>query len=447
MAEVDSLEIAIKAQATQANNALDKLVNNLTRLSNSLMSVNTSGLNGLSNGVAKLSNAMAGISTVKTADFTRVASGITKISSIDTANLNRSASAIGMLGKALTPLTASGASDRVTALAKAISQLGYKSSTKAIDNIPKLAKAMKQLITTLSGAPKVSQNLIDMTNALAQFARTGSSGGNAAKALANNFTSFGSTAVKAKKHTFSLASAFGKLYASYWLLIRGAGKLKEAINISSALTEVQNVVVNTFGQYTDSLEKFSKNAIQQYGISELTAKQTASRYQAMGIAMGVPIQKMSDMSIALTKLSADMASFYNVEQSQVQQNLQSIFTGETEPMRKYGIDLTNATLKEWALKEGLDADISSMTQMEKTMLRYQYVMQNTANVQGDFARTSQNWANQLRILREQFKALGAVWGNAFINMLKPLVKALNTARQGVSNLSQTVLNPLGVIFG
>jgi hypothetical protein len=447
MAEVDSLEIAIKAQATQANNALDKLVNNLTRLSNSLMSVNTSGLNGLSNGVTKLSNAMAGISTVKTADFTRVANGITKISSIDTANLNRSASAIGMLGKALTPLTASGASDRVTALAKAISQLGYKSSTKAIDNIPKLAKAMKQLITTLSGAPKVSQNLIDMTNALAQFARTGASGGNAAKALANNFTSFGSTAVKAKKHTFSLASAFGKLYASYWLLIRGAGKLKEAINISSALTEVQNVVVNTFGQYTDSLEKFSKNAIQQYGISELTAKQTASRYQAMGIAMGVPIQKMSDMSIALTKLSADMASFYNVEQSQVQQNLQSIFTGETEPMRKYGIDLTNATLKEWALKEGLDADISSMTQMEKTMLRYQYVMQNTANVQGDFARTADTWANQLRILREQFKALGAIWGNAFINMLKPLVKALNTAMQAVIKFSETVVNALGVIFG
>lgn len=447
MAEIDSLEISIKAQATQANNALDKLVNNLTRLSNSLMSVNTSGLNGLSNGVARLSNAMAGISTVKTADFTRVASGITKISSIDTANLNRSASAIGMLGKALTPLTASGAPDRVTALAKAISQLGYKSSTKAIDNIPKLAKAMKQLITTLSGAPKVSQNLIDMTNALAQFARTGASGGNAAKALANNFTSFGSTAVKAKKHTFSLASAFGKLYASYWLLIRGAGKLKEAINISSALTEVQNVVVNTFGQYTDSLEKFSKNAIQQYGISELTAKQTASRYQAMGIAMGVPIQKMSDMSIALTKLSADMASFYNVEQSQVQQNLQSIFTGETEPMRKYGIDLTNATLKEWALKEGLDADISSMTQMEKTMLRYQYVMQNTANVQGDFARTADTWANQLRILREQFKALGAIWGNAFINMLKPLVKALNTAMQAVIKFSETVVNALGVIFG
>lgn len=447
MAEVDSLEIAIKAQATQANNALDKLVNNLTRLSNSLMSVNTSGLNGLSNGVTKLSNAMAGISTVKTADFTRVANGITKISSIDTANLNRSASAIGMLGKALTPLTASSASDRVTALAKAISQLGYKSSTKAIDNIPKLAKAMKQLITTLSGAPKVSQNLIDMTNALAQFARTGASGGNAAKALANNFTSFGSTAVKAKKHTFSLASAFGKLYASYWLLIRGAGKLKEAINISSALTEVQNVVVNTFGQYTDSLEKFSKNAIQQYGISELTAKQTASRYQAMGIAMGVPIQKMSDMSIALTKLSADMASFYNVEQSQVQQSLQSIFTGETEPLRRYGLNIDQTTLKEWALKEGLDADISSMTQMEKTMLRYQYVMQNTANVQGDFARTADTWANQLRILREQFKALGAIWGNAFINMLKPLVKALNTAMQAVIKFSETVVNALGVIFG
>lgn len=153
------------------------------------------------------------------------------------------------------------------------------------------------------------------------------------------------------------------------------------------------------------------------------------------------------MSIQLTALSADLASFYNISQEESSRKLWSIFTGETEPMRAFGIDLTNATLKEYAMKKGLDANISSMTQLEKTMLRYQYVMDNTKNVQGDFARTSQTWANQLRILQEQIKAVAGVWGNAFVNMLKPLVQALNKALSAVYTFSEKVVNALGAIFG
>lgn len=182
-------------------------------------------------------------------------------------------------------------------------------------------------------------------------------------------------------------------------------------------------------------------------MSELSAKQTAGRFQAMGLAMGAPVKDMSDMSIQLTALSADLASFYNISQEESSRKLWSIFTGETEPMRAFGIDLTNATLKEYAMKKGLDANISSMTQLEKTMLRYQYVMDNTKNVQGDFARTSQTWANQLRILQEQIKAIAGVWGNAFVNMLKPLVQALNKALSAVYTFSEKVVNALGAIFG
>lgn len=115
----------------------------------------------------------------------------------------------------------------------------------------------------------------------------------------------------------------------------------------------------------------AKTSIQDFGMSELSVKQYSSRFQAMGVAMGFSQKKMADMSIELTKLTADMASFYDVEQSDVARNLQAIFTGETEPLRKYGLDLTQATLKEWALKNGLDANISSMTQAEKTMLQIQ----------------------------------------------------------------------------
>lgn len=447
-AEVDSLDIKISASATRANNQIDKLINNISKLSASLGTLNTGNLTGLANGVQKLSTSMQGMSSVKGADFTRIATGITKMSMIDTASINRAASAMTQMGKSLSKITGTAeTSKNISDLAKGISQLGYKSATNAIDNIPKLATAMKRLMNTLAGAPQVSQNLIDMTNALAKLARTGSASGSAAKSLTNSLNLFSSSTVKARKSSFSLAAAIGKVYASYWLLFRAVGKVKSAIDISSDLTEVQNVVVNTFGQYTDLVEKFSKSAIKAYGISELTAKETASRFQAMGIAMGAPIKKMSDMSVSLTELSADLASFYNVEQADAARSLWSVFTGETEPMRKFGIDLTQNTLKEYAMKNGLDANISSMTQLQKTMLRYQYVMENTANVQGDFARTSQNWANQIRILKEQVKALGAVLGNAFINMLKPLVQALNKAMSAVITFANNVVNALGKIFG
>lgn len=136
-----------------------------------------------------------------------------------------------------------------------------------------------------------------------------------------------------------------------------------------------------------------------------------------------------------------------MEQSDVARNLQAVFTGETEPLRKYGLDLTQATLKEWAMKQGLDADISSMTQAEKTMLRYQYVMATTAAAQGDFARTSDTWANQIRILKQSFEQLAAIIGGALINAFKPFVRTLNAVMQKVIAFATTVTNALGSIFG
>lgn len=110
------------------------------------------------------------------------------------------------------------------------------------------------------------------------------------------------------------------------------GVFKSAIDISSDLTEVQNVVDVTFGDMSDKMNEFADSALQMYGMSELTAKQIASRFQAMGVAMGFAQGEMSDMSIELTRLAGDMASFYNVSQEQIATSLQSIFTGETEPL-------------------------------------------------------------------------------------------------------------------
>jgi hypothetical protein len=448
MAEIDSLEIQIKAQATKANNAIDKLITKLDKLSTSLNSINTSNLNGLANSVNRLSSAMQSMNNVKTADFTRLAKGIEKISTVDTTKINRAASSMNQLSKAFGNIQASSsATAQISELAKGISQLGYKSSTKAIENIPKLATAMQGLMTTLSKAPTVNRNLIDMTNALAKLARTGASSGRAANSLASSLNVFSKSAKSAKINSFSLASAFGKLYASYWLLFRAFHKLGEAIDISSSLTEVENVVRTTFGNYEKMIQDFSKTSIQDFGMSELMAKQVASRFQAMGVAMGFSQKNMANMSLELTKLTADMASFYDMSQTDVARNLQAIFTGETEPLRKYGLDLTQATLKEWALKQGLDADITSMTQAQKAMLRYQYVMQNTAAAQGDFARTADTWHNQITVLTQSFQQLASIIGGALINAFKPFVRTLNQVMQYVIAFAETVTNALGSIFG
>lgn len=218
-------------------------------------------------------------------------------------------------------------------LVSAISKLGGKSATAAANgNIEKLAVALKNMMTTLSGAPRVSQNIIQMTQALAQLATAGGKAGTATRSLTSSFNIFSSSSGKAAKSAGGLAAAFGKFYATYWLLLRSLGMFKKAIDISSDLTEVQNVVDVTFGHMSDTMNEFADSALKNYGMSELMAKQIASRFQAMGVAMGFAQGHMTEMSIELTKLAGDMASFYNVSQDQIATALQSIFTGETEPL-------------------------------------------------------------------------------------------------------------------
>ena len=543
MADIDELQIKIKADSAKASDSIDKLASSLDSLGKSL-SFDTSKLSNIASGIRSMSDAATGFKGAKSKEITSLATALSKFSNVDTSSFYGISAAMKNLAAGMKDtkmIDASGILNTASALSKmggklatvgtdnlvkikddlayfvkgmnsvgalnfdttgltnligsisrlggkistqatanlpqisaqlqnfvrqmnkigelkfdmtnmsslvtSISRLGSVASGRAVNNIPLLADNLKYLFETLSKAPNVSANIIRMTEALANLAKTGASSGRAATSLGKSLNIFSGSANKAKSSSFSLASAFGKLYASYWLLFRAFSKIKDAIDISSSLTEVENVVRTTFGNYEKLIQDFSKTSIQDFGMSELTAKQVASRFQAIGTAMGFSQGKMADMSLQLTKLTADMASFYDMEQSDVARNLQAVFTGETEPLRKYGLDLTQATLKEWAMKQGLDADISSMTQAEKTMLRYQYVMANTAAAQGDFARTSDTWANQIRILKQSFEQLAAIIGGALINAFKPFVRTLNAVMQKVIAFATTVTNALGSIFG
>lgn len=222
---------------------------------------------------------------------------------------------------------------------------------------------------------------------------------------------------------------------------------RQSIETASDLAEVQNVVDTAFGESKQKMEDFADTAVKTYGISKLTAKQTGSNFMAMAAGMGLANDSASDMAMALTGLSADMASFYNVGQDVASTALKSIFTGETETLKQFGIVMTDANLQAYALSKGITKSTADMSQAEKVQLRYNYVMSQTALAQGDFAKTSDSWANQTRILSEQWKEFGATIGTVLMNVLLPAVKAINSLLSQLISLAQGAAQALSEAFG
>lgn len=315
-------------------------------------------------------------------------------------------------------------------------------------------KAFRDLKEQMVLAEKQAEALKSKIRELEKTSNSTASGAknlsNSVKSASGSISNLSSSSSRAVFPLSKLESGFKRLIRTM-LPIIGITQLfrfgKNAMETASDLTEVQNVVDTTFGSMAYKVDELASHSIGDFGMSELTAKQISSRFQAMGTAIGFGQSKMSDMSVELTKLAADMASFYNVSQNDVAKSLESIFTGTTRPLRQYGLDLTQATLQEWALKQGLDANIQSMSQAEKTMLRYHYVLANTTAAQGDFARTADTWANSIRVLKQNFEQLASVIGGTLVNVFKPIVKAANAAMSAIIAFAKTISNALGKIFG
>ena len=228
------------------------------------------------------------------------------------------------------------------------------------------------------------------------------------------------------------------------LIIRQLGLLsKQAINMASDLEEVQNVVDVSFGSMADQVEAFANTAVRSYGMSALTAKRMASTFMAMSNGMDIAQEAGKNMSLQLTALAGDMASFYNVGQDIAQTALNSIFTGETESLKKFGIVLTETNLQAFALSQGIKKSYQAMSQAEKVALRYNYVLNATKNAQGDFARTSGSWANQIRLLKEQWTQFLGILGSGLIKILTPMVKALNQMLASLISIGNAITKVFG----
>lgn len=199
------------------------------------------------------------------------------------------------------------------------------------------------------------------------------------------------------------------------------------IQLASDLEEVQNVVDVTFGAGKDKIEQFAKTAISSFGLTELQTKQYSSTMGAMMKSMGVSEGAVLSMSEGLTGLVGDMASFYNLDHDAAFDKIRSGISGETEPLKALGINMSVANLEAYALTKGMKKAYDQMTEVEKVQLRYGYIMEQTADAQGDFVRTQDSYANQLRLLQNNLDTMAANIGGM-------LVPALTSATSWVNSL-------------
>ena len=200
---------------------------------------------------------------------------------------------------------------------------------------------------------------------------------------------------------------------------------KQCLELGSDLAEVQNVVDVTFPRMSKQIDSFAKNAASQFGLSETMAKKFTGTFGAMAKAFGFNEQAAHEMSTTLTGLAGDVASFYNISQDESYTKLKSVFTGETESLKDLGIVMTQTALDSYALTNGFGKTTAKMSEMEKVALRYKFVQSQLTTAAGDFSRTSDGWANQIRILQLQFDSLKATIGQGLINVLSPVVKVIN----------------------
>ena len=227
-------------------------------------------------------------------------------------------------------------------------------------------------------------------------------------------------------------NGLGSVVKKIGVLIGGAfaiGKLtqfgKECVELGSNLAEVQNVVDVTFTTMSDKVNEFAKNAMTSAGLSETMAKQYVGTFGAMSKSFGFSEAQAYDMSTALTQLTGDVASFYNISQDLAYIKLKSVFTGETETLKDLGVVMTQSALDQYALANGYGKTTSAMTEQEKVALRLAFVQKQLSAASGDFIRTSDSWANQVRVMQLQLQSLKATVGQGLINLFTPVLRVIN----------------------
>lgn len=484
---IDSLQIQINAEATKANIAIDRLVVKLDALSQSLSRIPTGNISGLASGIDKLGRSMQVMGTIDSRSFTRLANNISRLSQIDTVSINNASSSLIRLANSFNTIgSAVVNTQNVTQLASALSRLGGRNVTAAITNIPLLATAMNNLMTTLSRSPQVSRNIIDMTNALANLASQGRNMATATNAMVNGLNNSNRGMRSAYRSSWSLASSFGRLYANYFLVIRAIKAFGSAIENTSDYIEAYNYYNVAFGKiaeewkyqyaeygYTnaeayansftermnESLSKMSglQVSIGEDGTGLLTTTgmknlglniQEVTQYASQLASVTNSVGQTGEVSLiaadAFIKLGADISSLFNIDYSDVMKNLQSGLIGQSRALYKYGIDITNATLQTYAYNLGLEKTVTEMTQMEKMQLRMVAILDQSKVSWGDLANTINSPSNMLRQFKNNLSEVGNVLGQLFIPIMQKAMPIINGFTIALKNFFVNLASFLGI---
>ena len=478
---------------TSSLNSAASSMSHLTRSFNQLgtVSVNAQQVGELAKSISRFGS--IDFSNLRNVDFTKLtseirelANGLSKtpevsrntISLINAvsklasagADTRLTANSLGYLARemrtAVTTLSSVGSvSDNLISFTTAIGQLASAGARTGVTtrNLGTLAIELKKFMQTMASAPAVSNNVIQMTNALANLANQGGRVGSASNSIIRGLNNISTAMTRTKKNTLSLAAAFGKLYASYWLVIRGLKKMWSSIEGSMDYVETFNyfsVAMDKIGkEFGGQFKEYGYDSAEAYAnsfserLEELTTKMTGYSIGDNGelmssnkIGLGLdPNQLMQfqaqvssvtnsvgligetsvNVSKALSMLSSDMSSLFNMDLSSVMGNLQSGLIGQSRALYKYGIDITNATLQQYAYNYGIEKSVSKMNQAEKMQLRMLAILDQSKVAWGDQANTINSVANQWRIFKQQIANVGRTIGNLFLPIVQKVLPYVN----------------------
>ena len=479
---LETLGIRINAESKNALNGIVNLAQRLESLSKAVASVETGKINDIASSIGNLGTSLSGLSGY--VSFSRLVDNINKLNNVDLAQLPGVTQNLQTFFQAMTPFNnADSATKGVLDMATALGKFGGANIRKAAAQIPALTQALKDMMAQMANAPTISQNTLDFTRALTELAAQGQHAGTAARGLAANTKTVSVQTDIARKKSLSLASAIGRMYAKYMLIIRGIKKLGDSIKATSDYIEAYNyfnVAFNKIGDewkheftkygydnaeaYADSFgERLSQKFKQMSGLTldldadlikttdmkslglnltEIT--QYASAIGSITNAIGLTGEASLATSKAVTMLSADLGSLMNIDYKEVSGNLQSALNGQARALYKYGIDTTNASLQAYAYANGVQESVNNLSQASKLQLRLLAILDQSKVAWADLAHTIESPNNQLRQLKNNLSELGQVIGQLFIPILSKVLPYINGVTIALKRLMVSLAEILGI---
>lgn len=451
--EIQGLEFQIVNDSTQAVTGLQNLINTLNRLKTATNGGAT-GLSKTAQGIRELSNSLKGLNSGDASQkITRLTNALTALSQVGNVKISSSiANQLTAINTALTGLKWTDG-DKLTSLAnglRPLSELGKANMTTFINQLSKLPKVIEDL--EAADIDKFTQQMTALAAAMKPFADEMQKVSNGFSAfpskiqkLITSTEKYNASARKATTTTGKFTSGLKALnVAAVAITFRKIGHfIAQAVTESNKYQEDLNLFTVALGQYAAEAQNYAEKVSDVMGIDPAQWLRNQGVFNTLLTGFGDTAERAQLMSQNLTQLGYDISSFFNISIEDAMQKLQSGISGELEPLRRLGYDLSQARLEQTALNLGIKESVANMTQAEKAELRYYAIMTQVTTVQGDMARTLEAPANQLRILQAQLTQAARAIGNIFIPALNAILPYAIAVVQVIREIANALANLAG----